>query len=55
MRNPEMTIKSFLYNLILIALMFVAFVYASKLGMEAAIDHVAEQDAKMWTAAKGER
>ena len=54
MRNPEMTFRSFVYNLILIALMFVAFIYASKLGMEAAIEHVAAQDAKMWTAAKGE-
>ena len=55
MRNPDMTIKSFIYNLILIALMFIAFIYASKLGMEAAIEHMDAQDAKMWSIAKGER
>jgi hypothetical protein len=49
-----MTLKDFILNLILIALMFVAFIYASKIGMEAAIEHVAAQDAKMWSIAKGE-
>jgi hypothetical protein len=50
-----MTFRSFLYNLILIALMFVAFIYASKWGMEAAIKHLDAQEAKMWSVAKGER
>jgi hypothetical protein len=49
-----MTFRSFIYNLILIALMFVAFVYASKLGMEAAIKHMDAQEAAMWEVAKGE-
>jgi len=53
MRNPEMTFRSFVYNLILIALMFVAFIYASKLGMEAAIKHMDAQEAAMWEVAKG--
>lgn len=55
MRNPEMTFKTFIYNLILIALMFVAFIYASKWGMEAAIKHMDAQERAMWSAAKGER
>ncbi len=54
MRNPEMTFRSFIYNLILIALMFVAFVYASKLGMEAAIEYADAREAAMWSIAKGE-
>jgi len=53
MRNPEMSFRSFVYNLILIALMFVAFIYASKLGMEAAIKHMDAQEAAMWEVAKG--
>lgn len=54
MRNPEMTFRSFVYNLILIALMFVAFIYASKIGMEAVIKHMdARQTA--WSVARGER
>jgi len=55
MCNPNMTIKSFIYNLILIALMFIAFIYASKLGMEAAIEHLDARDAKWWSIVKGER
>lgn len=54
MRNPEMTFRSFIYNLILIALMFVAFIYASKLGMQAAIEYADAQKAAMWSTAKGE-
>ncbi len=53
MRNPEMSFRSFVYNLILIALMFVAFVYASKLGMEAAIEYADAREAAMWSVAKG--
>ena len=55
MRNPEMTFRSFVYNLILIALMIIGFVCASYLGMEAAIKHLDAQEAKMWSIAKGER
>jgi len=54
MRNPEMTFRSFVYNLILIALMFVGFVAASYIGMTAAIDHLDAREAAMWSIAKGE-
>lgn len=49
-----MTFRSFLYNLILTLVMFAGFVFASYLGMEAAIKHMDAQEAKMWSAAKGE-
>lgn len=53
MRNPEMTFRSFVYNLLLTVLMFVCFVVASYIGMEAAIKHMDAQEAKMWSVAKG--
>lgn len=53
MRNPEMSFRSFIYNLILIALMFVAFVAASYLGMAAAIDHADARQQAVWDVAKG--
>jgi len=53
MRNPEMSFRSFVYNLILTLLLIVGFVAASYLGMEAAIKHLDAQEAKMWSVAKG--
>ena len=54
MRNPEMTFRSFVYNLILTLLMFACFVAASYIGMTAAIDHMDAREAAMWSIAKGE-
>ena len=50
-----MTFKTFIYNAILTLLMFACFVAASYIGMTAAIDHMDAQEAKMWSAARGER
>ena len=53
MRNPEMSFRSFVYNLLLTVLMFVCFVVASYIGMTAAIDHMDAREAAMWSVAKG--
>ena len=53
MRNPEMSFRSFVYNLILTLLMFACFVAASYIGMEAAIKHMDAREAAMWSVAKG--
>ena len=53
MRNPEMSFRSFVYNLILTLLMFACFVAASYIGMTAAIDHMDAREAAMWSVAKG--
>lgn len=54
MRNPEITFRSFVYNVALTLIMAACCIAASYVGFLAAVDHVEERETR-WEMARGDR